>query len=95
MYLLTAFRHVFFFNKIQLAFIADPRVREFFLLKSPFPTLFILAGYLYFVLSYGPKFMEKRKAYNINTIVKYYNLIQVALCLYVAVEVSNSFLNMS
>jgi hypothetical protein len=54
---------------------------------SPFPVIAILAGYLYFVLNYGPKFMENRKAYNINTIVKYYNLVQVGLCLYLSIEV--------
>lgn len=56
-----------------------------FLLSNPFKPAAILAVYLYFVLKGGPKFMEKREPFQLHSIIKYYNLLQVAICSYITV----------
>lgn len=63
----------------------DVRVRDMFLLSNPFKPAAILAVYLYFVLKWGPEFMEKRKAMKLDGIIKYYNLLQVIVCSYITV----------
>lgn len=37
----------------------------------------VITLYLLFVLKWGPKFMEKRRPYNIERILLFYNAIQV------------------
>lgn len=64
----------------------DKRVRDMFLLSNPFKPLGILAVYLFFVLKWGPKFMEKRKPMGLHNVIKCYNLLQVAICSYIAVK---------
>lgn len=59
--------------------LSDPRTNDWFLISSPVPGLTILIGYLYFVLSWGPKHMEHRKPYQIKNILVLYNLFQVLL----------------
>ncbi|CAO1436765.1 unnamed protein product [Diamesa serratosioi] len=66
--------------------IPDQRVKDFFLMSNPFPTLALIGGYLYFVLKFGPKYMEHRKAMKLDGLIKYYNLLQVIICLYLSVE---------
>lgn len=56
-----------------------------FLLSNPFKPLAILAVYLYFVLNFGPKFMEKRNPMKLDNIIKCYNLVQVAICSYITI----------
>lgn len=64
----------------------DVRVREMFLLSNPFKPLAIIAVYLYFVLKMGPKLMENRKPMKLDSIIKCYNLLQVAICSYVTLR---------
>lgn len=49
-------------------------VVSFFVLQA------IFAAYLWFVLVAGPKFMEKRKPYNVTVMVRIYNVYQVISC---------------
>ncbi|KAM7348128.1 very long chain fatty acid elongase AAEL008004 [Cochliomyia hominivorax] len=56
---------------------ADPRVQHLPLVYSPFPVFLIIASYLAFVLYYGPKWMEKRQAFQLKYIMRVYNAIQV------------------
>lgn len=49
---------------------------------TPYPLLLIIAVYLYVVLKAGPKFMENRKAFNLNNVTRVYNLFQIILCTY-------------
>ncbi|XP_046742153.1 elongation of very long chain fatty acids protein AAEL008004-like isoform X1 [Diprion similis] len=56
---------------------ADSRTTNWFLMSSPFPTLFICLGYVYLVKVLGPKFMENRKPYQLKEVLIVYNLIQV------------------
>ncbi|EDX16093.1 GD13285 [Drosophila simulans] len=59
--------------------LADPRTNNWFLIKSPLPLLGILAFYLFFVLSWGPKFMKDRKPFKLERTLLVYNFFQVAL----------------
>jgi GNS1/SUR4 family len=54
-----------------------------FLVSNPFKPLAILAVYLYFVFNWGPKFMKNRRPYQLHSIIKFYNLFQVAFCSYI------------
>jgi elongation of very long chain fatty acids protein 7 len=47
------------------------------LMGSPFPTIFIIALFLLFVLYIGPMMMEKRKPLDIKNIMIVYNVYQV------------------
>ncbi|KAK9303420.1 hypothetical protein QLX08_004903 [Tetragonisca angustula] len=58
---------------------SDPRVNNWAMMSSPFPTLFICLFYAYFVKVLGPKLMENRKPFELKKILLYYNLLQVAL----------------
>ncbi|KAK5645110.1 hypothetical protein RI129_006410 [Pyrocoelia pectoralis] len=57
-----------------------PRVKDLFLMSSPFPTIAIMLIYLYFIFILGPKLMEKRSPFKINKILVIYNMIQIILC---------------
>lgn len=48
-------------------------------MSSPVPGASIIIGYLYFVLSWGPKHMEHRKAYRLKNVLVFYNFLQVLL----------------
>lgn len=67
--------------------ILDPRTNEWFLIKSPVPTLAILVFYLYFVLSWGPKFMKDRKPFKLEKTLIAYNLFQVIISVWMVYEV--------
>jgi len=60
-------------------FFPDPRTRDWFLISSPVPGASIIIGYLYFVLSWGPKHMKHRKPYQLNNVLVLYNFLQVLL----------------
>ncbi|KAF7988106.1 hypothetical protein HCN44_007600 [Aphidius gifuensis] len=62
--------------------VADPRTKEWFLMSSPVPGASIMFGYLYFVLSWGPRHMEHRKPYKLNNTLIIYNFIQVLLSIW-------------
>ncbi|KAG7196570.1 hypothetical protein KM043_016505 [Ampulex compressa] len=59
--------------------LADSRTTDWFLMSSPMPGTTILIGYLYFVLSWGPKHMEHKKPYQLKNILVLYNFLQVLL----------------
>ncbi|KAJ8888243.1 hypothetical protein PR048_007730 [Dryococelus australis] len=64
----------------------DPRTNDWFMIKSPLPGLAIIASYLYFALSFGPKLMKDRKPYEITKILIAYNFMQVMVSIYVFCE---------
>ena len=70
----------------------DKRVDGWFMLDSFWPTLLLVAAYLFIVKIWGPRFMENRPAYNINTFLIYYNACQVGLSAYIFVQVITWFL---
>lgn len=73
----------FLFNEYK-----DPRNEHYPLLGSPLPIMAILAVYLYFVNSLGPRLMEHRKPFEMKTIINAYNIAQVVVNLVIGVVVS-------
>ena len=54
----------------------DPRVDNWLLMSSIWPTSFICFAYVYVVKILGPKFMENRDPYDVKGILIVYNLFQ-------------------
>lgn len=65
---------------------SDPRTQQWLLVSSPGPLLTILATYLYFCISAGPRYMKDRKPYDLKTVIQCYNAIQVALSVFLVYE---------
>jgi len=55
-------------------------------MSNPFKPIAILGVYLYFVFKWAPNYMKNRKAMELDSIMKYYNLFQVIFCSYLTVE---------
>jgi hypothetical protein len=66
---------------------ADPRVKDWPLMSSPFPTLAICLGYIYFVKVLGPWIMEHRKPMKFRGVLIVYNFVQVVLSSWLFYEV--------
>jgi len=73
------------YDKMNNVF-ADFRVREMCLMSNPFKPLIVIAIYFYFILRAGPKLMENRKPMQLDSIIKYYNLLQVVFCSYISLK---------
>ncbi|XP_033326289.1 very long chain fatty acid elongase AAEL008004 isoform X2 [Megalopta genalis] len=56
---------------------ADQRTTNWFMMRSPFPTLFICLSYVYFVKVIGPKLMENRKPFQLKNTLIAYNMFQM------------------
>ncbi|XP_017890687.1 elongation of very long chain fatty acids protein AAEL008004-like isoform X3 [Ceratina calcarata] len=56
---------------------ADQRTTNWFMMSSPFPTLFICLSYVYVVKVLGPKWMENRKPFQLQNALIMYNLFQI------------------
>ncbi|KAL0869580.1 hypothetical protein ABMA27_005842 [Loxostege sticticalis] len=56
---------------------ADPRVKDWFLMTSPWPIAFIIAVYLILIKVILPTFMKHRRPYELRTIIKWYNVVQI------------------
>jgi len=52
------------------------------------PGLTIMATYLYFVLSWGPRYMQHRKPYDLTNFLIVYNMAQVFISIFLFYEVS-------
>jgi len=68
-------------------FNTDPRVNDWPLMDSPFPTLIMVITYLYIVTYLGPKVMANRKPFKLNNILVWYNAGQVIFSLVMLWEV--------
>lgn len=77
----------YFDNKNVLP-VPDPRTNNWPLISSPLPGVTILAAYLYFTLSWGPRYMANRKPFKLEGILIAYNFIQVIVSAYIFYEVS-------
>lgn len=67
---------------------SDPRVNDWVMMSSPFPTLAICLFYAYFVKVLGPKLMENRKPFDLRRVMIWYNLFQVIFSSWLFNEVS-------
>ncbi|XP_061585322.1 elongation of very long chain fatty acids protein 7a [Cololabis saira] len=65
---------------------ADSRTENWLLMSSPLPQAIIIAVYIYFVTSLGPRIMENRKGFDLKGILIVYNFGVVALSLYMCYE---------
>ncbi|XP_075981609.1 very long chain fatty acid elongase 7-like [Anticarsia gemmatalis] len=63
--------HVVFYER------ADPRVKDWFLMTSPVPITSLIVTYLMFVKLVLPVYMRHRKPYQLRTIIKWYNVLQI------------------
>lgn len=65
---------------------ADPRIGHYPLMHSPFLPGAILLGYVYFVLSLGPRIMANRKPFDLKPLMVLYNFSLVGLSAYIVYE---------
>lgn len=65
----------------------DPRVNDWAMMSSPFPTVAICLSYAYFSRVLGPKLMENRKPFDLRGILIMYNLIQTLFSSWIFYEV--------
>ena len=72
---------------ISTVFISDPKTEEWPLVATPWPTISLVAMYL-FIVKVGPKVMEKREAYSLREVLIVYNFALVLLSGWMVYEVS-------
>ncbi|XP_072052023.1 very long chain fatty acid elongase 4-like [Amphiura filiformis] len=65
--------------------VADPRVEDWLLMRTPFPALGFIAAYFVF-LWIGPKLMANRKPFDFKPVLVVYNFFLVALSVYMFYE---------
>ncbi|XP_067617839.1 very long chain fatty acid elongase 7 [Eurosta solidaginis] len=65
---------------------SDPRVKDWPMMSSPFPTLALCVFYAYFSKSLAPRLMAKRKALDLRQILIYYNLFQTVFSAWIFYE---------
>lgn len=46
---------------------------------TPLPFVIVVASYLWFVISFSPRFMSNRKPYNLTGLMQWYNFINIAI----------------
>ncbi|CAH2983295.1 unnamed protein product [Chilo suppressalis] len=63
--------------------IADERIQEWPLMRTPWPGLTLLALYLFAVYKWLPDYMSKRPPYDLRFLMAIYNIIQIIGCVYV------------
>ena len=68
-------------------FISDPKTEDWPLIATPWPTISLVAMYL-FIVKVGPKVMENRKAYSLRELLIVYNFALVLLSAWMVYEVS-------
>lgn len=71
------------FHKKILCFfgaVADSTIDLFPFMGSPLPLIVTLAIYLWLVIGAGPKLMQNRNSLDISSVIKVYNIFQVAAC---------------
>ncbi|OQR77706.1 elongation of very long chain fatty acids protein 4-like [Tropilaelaps mercedesae] len=66
----------------QLLSMKDPRTAEWVTMKDPKYITVIVLGYLYMAKLWGPRYMRKRKPYDLNRLIQCYNVFQVVANIY-------------
>lgn len=69
-------------------FAIDPRVKDWPMMSSPFPTLALCIFYAYFSKVLAPKLMANRKAFDLRNLLVAYNLFQTVFSAWIFYEVS-------
>lgn len=68
--------------------LSDPRVNEWFMMQSPFPTLALCVFYAYFSKSLAPRIMKNRQPFDLRKTLVYYNLFQTIFSTWIFYEVT-------
>lgn len=63
----------------QLKAQTDPRTRGFPFIGNPAMVMSLIAGYLYVIKVWGPRWMEDRKPFDLKGVIMAYNALMVAL----------------
>ncbi|XP_075156723.1 very long chain fatty acid elongase 7-like [Haematobia irritans] len=71
---------------------SDPRTASLPLVSNHLLVLGILAFYVVFARSIGPKLMSKRQPFELKTFIKFYNIIQVFLNAYIFFGLIDSYI---
>jgi elongation of very long chain fatty acids protein 1 len=74
------------FDSISCQIFSDPIVDSFKTMKTPLPFLVMFVVYLAVILKIAPAYMKNRKPMNISTLIRFYNVFQVAACTYLVVK---------
>ena len=78
---------VFFLHTFAGVIISDPRVEDYLMMSTPWPSLIICIVYIWLVVSALPRFMEHRKPFEIRNLMIVYNFAMVLLSGYIFMEV--------
>ena len=73
-------------------FTFHPRVDNWFLMSSPWPTFALCAFYYYMVRFAGPAFMKDRPAYDVQKLMFLYNFLQTLMSLWIFTRLSGFWL---
>lgn len=65
----------------------DPRVKGWFLLKSPLPIILMSLGYVIFSKYIGPRLMRDREAFKLKKTLIVYNIIHVLYNAWLLIEI--------
>jgi hypothetical protein len=65
---------------------SDKRVKDWFLMSSPLPTITICLSYAFIVKILGPWLMRNRKPFQLRKTLIYYNLFQVLFSTWIFYE---------
>ncbi|GLV46212.1 ELOVL fatty acid elongase 7 [Carabus blaptoides fortunei] len=65
---------------------SDPRVKDWLMMSSPFPTMALSLCYAIFVKRIGPKLMENRKPFELKKTIIAYNAFQVIFSMWLFFE---------
>ncbi|XP_067209385.1 very long chain fatty acid elongase AAEL008004-like isoform X2 [Linepithema humile] len=64
----------------------EPLTRNWPIISSPFEVTLITLAYLYFVLSFGPRYMKNKPPYKLKTFILIYNIIQILANIWIVKE---------
>lgn len=64
-------------NLLKHFIFSDKRVKDWFLMSSPLPTLTMCLSYAFIVKILGPRLMRDRKPFQLRKTLIIYNLLQV------------------
>jgi hypothetical protein len=74
----------------EYVFERDPRLHEW-VSAQPFTLVSLIAGYLYMVYIWGPKYMRDRKPFQLTWTTRFYNLFQIIASASFAAVISHHF----
>ncbi|XP_067210097.1 very long chain fatty acid elongase 7-like [Linepithema humile] len=66
--------------------LSKPLTRNWPIISSPFEVTFITLAYLYFVLSFGPRYMKNKPPYKLKTFILVYNIMQILANIWIVKE---------